>query len=138
MDASNSAIWVSAACGWLNWPDVEQVTSTKTGETTSSRLYAITSLSRHDASAQQLLHLKRQHWTIENHLHYPRDVWFREDASRIRSGQAPRLMASLRNALLNLLRTFGYPSLKLAREQFAASPSRALGLLRLPISFRLE
>jgi predicted transposase YbfD/YdcC len=138
-------IWVSAACGYLDWPDVQQVIrfdtqiiSTQTGEVTSSRVYAITSLSPQEASARRLLDLKRQHWAIENHLHYPRDVWFREDASRVRSGQAPRMMASCRNAVLNLLRTFGYCSLKRAREQFAANPSRALGLLELPISFRLE
>lgn len=139
------SIWVSAACGYLDWPDVEQVirfdthlTFTNTDAVTTSRVYAITSLPRQAASARRLLDLKRQHWAIENHLHYPRDVWFREDASRLRSGQAPRLMASFRNAILNLLRTFGYPSLKAAREQFAAYPSRALGLLELPISFRLE
>lgn len=138
-------IWVSAACGYLDWPDVEQVmrfdtqvTLTKTGEVTTSRVYAMTSLPRQQASARRLLDLKRAHWAIENDLHYPRDVWFREDASRLRSSQAPRLMASLRNATLNLLRTFGYRRLKAAREQFAAYPIRALGLLELPISFRLE
>jgi predicted transposase YbfD/YdcC len=139
------SIWVSAACGYLDWPDVEQimrfdthVTNTSTGEVTTSRVYAITTLPPQQASAHRLLALKRQHWTIENHLHYPRDVCFREDASRLRAGQAPRVMASCRNAVLNLLRTFGYRSLKLAREQFAAYPIRALGLLELPVSFRLE
>lgn len=137
--------WASAACGYLNWPAVEQVirfdtyvTDTSTGEATSSCVYGITSLPAQEASARRLLDLKRQHWVIENHLHYPRDVWFREDASRLRSGQAPRMMASCRNAVLSILRTFGYHSLKFAREQFAAFPTRALGLLELPISFRLE
>jgi hypothetical protein len=37
-----------------------------------------------------------------------------------------------------LLRTFGYPSLKYARERFATSPHQALGLLELPVDSRLE
>ena len=47
-------------------------------------------------------------------------------------------MASFRNLLLNVQRAFGYPSVKYAREQFAAFPHRALGLLELPVDFRLE
>jgi hypothetical protein len=141
----NRHLTVSAACGYLNWPDVAQVMlfekrviHTNTGEVVTSQQYAITSLPRSQAGAQQLLALRRQHWSIENNLHYPRDKWFGEDASRIRSGQAPRLMASWRNLLLSLLRTFGYPSLKSARERFAAFPHLALGLLELPVNFRLE
>ena len=138
-------ITVSAACRYLDWPGLEQVIrfdtrvmNTKTGAVSHTHTYAITSLSRQQVSAAQLLTLRRQHWAIENRLHYPRDVWLREDASRIRSGQAPTVMASLRNAILNLLRGFGYDSLKKARERFAAQPMRALGLLELPVDFRLE
>jgi len=138
-------ITVSASCGYLDWPGLEQVMciakqvlNIQTGEVATSQIYAITSLSRSQASAADLLALKRQHWSIENRLHYPRDKWFGEDASRIRSGQAPRVMAALRNLLLNLLRTFGYPSLKFARERFAAFPLQALGLLELPVYSLLE
>ena len=112
-----------------------KIVNTKTDEVSHTRRYAITSLSRQQASAAQLLALRRRHWAIENLLHYPRDVWFREDASRIRSGQAPIALASFRNAILNLLRGFGYHSLKFARELFAAHPDRAFGLLELPVDF---
>ena len=50
----------------------------------------------------------------------------------------PEVMAICRNAILNLLRTWGYTSLKLARECFALNPSKALGLLELPVSFPLK
>lgn len=138
-------VTVSMSCAYLDWPDVEQVilfekrvVYTKTGEIETSQVYGITSLPRDEASAQDLLSLKRRHWSIENELHYPRDKWFGEDASRIRTGQAPRMMASLRNLLLSLLRAFGYSSLKYARERFAAFPHRALGLLELPVNAKLE
>ena len=138
-------VTASSACAYLNWPDVEQVilfekrvVHTHSGAVVLSQHYGLTSLPRSQASAGRLLTLRRQHWAIENNLHYPRDVWFAEDASRIRTGQTPRLMASLRNLILNLLRTSNYPSLKFARERFAAFPQRALDLLELPVNSWLE
>jgi predicted transposase YbfD/YdcC len=136
---------VSTACRYLDWPGLAQVirfetrsVNTQTQVVSQQHCFAITSLSSQQASAAQLLALRRQHWAIENLLHYPRDVWFHEDASRLRTGQAPAVMASIRNGLLNLLRGFGYHSIKQARELFAARPHRALGLLELPVDFRLE
>ena len=85
-------VTVSAACRYLDWPGLEQVicfetrsVNTKTQAVAEQRCFAITSLSPQQASAACLLTLRRQHWAIENLLHYPRDVWLREDASRIRA-----------------------------------------------------
>jgi len=44
------------------------------------------------------------HWRIENSLHWVRDVTFGEDASRIRTGNAPRTMATLRNLAIGMHR----------------------------------
>jgi hypothetical protein len=49
------------------------------GETTIETVYAITSLRADKADAARLLDLSRQHWGIENRLHYVRDVTWRED-----------------------------------------------------------
>ena len=46
----------------------------------------------------------RYHWRIESSLHYVKDVTFKEDASRIRTGQAPENMSLIRNIVLNLFR----------------------------------
>jgi predicted transposase YbfD/YdcC len=46
----------------------------------------------------------RQHWEIENTLHWSLDVTFNEDRSRIRKDHAPEHMAALRRVALNLLR----------------------------------
>ena len=130
---------------YLQWPDVQQVLmlektviDTKTGEITIVRRYAVTSLLPDQADPARLLTLWRGHWSIENGLHYPRDVWFQEDASRIHAGFIPEVMAICRNAILNLLHVWGYASLKFARERFALNPSQALGLLELPVSFSLK
>jgi len=46
----------------------------------------------------------RQHWQIENGLHWILDVAFDEDACRIRRDNAPANWAILRHTALNLLR----------------------------------
>lgn len=62
----------------------------------------ITSLSPSKANAHQLLALNRGHWSIENKLHNPRDVTYREDHSRIRKHQGAHALASLKNLAIGL------------------------------------
>jgi len=70
-------------------------------------VYGITSLFPRVADAKTLLKHNRNHWHIENKLHYVRDVTFGEDASRIRTGAGPHVMATLRNLTIGLLRLAG-------------------------------
>jgi predicted transposase YbfD/YdcC len=49
------------------------------------------------ASPRRLLRIWRGHWAIENRSHYIRDVPLGEDACRVRNGQAPQLLAAIRN-----------------------------------------
>jgi predicted transposase YbfD/YdcC len=51
----------------------------------------------------RLADLLRGHWTIENALHWVRDVTFAEDASQVRTGNAPTVMAALRNLVVGVL-----------------------------------
>lgn len=60
-------------------------------------------LSSLPADAQRLGKAIRQHWSIENQLHWVLDVTFGEDACRIRTGNAPLNMALLKRWSLNLL-----------------------------------
>lgn len=75
-----------------------RVTANKT-ETTSR--YFISSW---QATAQEFMAAIREHWQIENGLHWVLDIAFREDESRIRKDHAPQNMAVLRHLALNLLK----------------------------------
>jgi len=75
-----------------------RLTATKTETTTR---YFISSW---QASAQAFLNAIREHWQIENGLHWVLDIAFREDESRIRKDHAPQNMAVLRHLALNLLK----------------------------------
>lgn len=89
----------------------------------------MTSLSTHRASRVRLLELHRQHWGIENKLHWVRDVTFDEDRSQIRKQEGPRAMASLRNIALNLLRYAGAQNIAWATRHCARHPEIAARML---------
>jgi predicted transposase YbfD/YdcC len=97
---------------YLNFPYVGQVfkinriTTDLNGKLLNSETaYGLTSLSTKDADPKRLLKLNRDHWHIENKLHYVRDVVFNEDKSRIRKGNGAQVMAILRNMAINILRS---------------------------------
>jgi predicted transposase YbfD/YdcC len=92
-------------------------------------VYAVTSLAFAQASPARLADLLRGHWAIENGLHYVRDVTFAEDASRVRTGTAPQVMACLRNLVIGALCRAGPVNLAVALRQHARDPARPLTTL---------
>jgi hypothetical protein len=88
-------------------------------------IYAITSLPADKLAPAALLAIARDHWQIENCLFHVRDVTFKEDASRVRTGEAPKVMAELRNATLTIIRKDGQKP-RPAREAYAARPRAAI------------
>jgi hypothetical protein len=66
-------------------------------------IYAVTSLTFEQASPARLADHLRGHWAIENGLHYVRDTTFAEDASKVRTGAGPHVMATLRNLAIGAL-----------------------------------
>lgn len=91
--------------------------------------YAITSLPAAQARPDQLAEWIRGHWTIENKLHWVRDVTFGEDASTARTGTGPHVMAALRNLVISILRLAGHTSIAKALRHAARDPARAFRLL---------
>ena len=120
---------------YSDWPGLEQAFQlrrqrTVRDKTTVEIAYGITSLSRQMADAHDLLELTRDHWGIENRLHWVRDVTFGEDACRIRKGSAPQIFASFRNTAITLLHAAGCANLAAQLRRHAAQPARALALIR--------
>jgi predicted transposase YbfD/YdcC len=71
-------------------------------------VFIITSLDAREASPAHIAGYVRGHWTIETKVHWVRDVTLREDSSRVRTGPRPRIMATLRNLAIGLIRQAGY------------------------------
>jgi len=69
------------------------------------------------------------HWGIENRLHWVRDVTFDEDGSQVRTGQAPRVMATCRNLAISILRIDGWNNIAAALRHHARHPDHALKLV---------
>jgi hypothetical protein len=92
------------------------------------------SLSEGRATATDLLGHLRDHWKIENELHYVRDVTFKEDACRVRSGTAPQVLAALRNAVVHLLSQIPAKSYPEALEHLQIHPAEARQLIGIPQS----
>ena len=117
-----------------DWPGLAQVVQIERrrlvrGVESVEVSYFITSLDRERADASQLLALIRSHWQIENGLHYVRDVTLGEDASRVRSGSSPEVMAALRNTVVHLLEQIPTKSKAAAMQRLAAHPAEAIQLI---------
>jgi predicted transposase YbfD/YdcC len=114
--------------GFPHAAQVVQVTrktrSLRTRRWRTVTVYAITSLAFQQASPARLADLLRGHWAIENGLHWVRDVTFAEDASQVRTGTGPQVMACLRNLVIGLLSWAGPVNLAAALRQHARDPIR--------------
>lgn len=94
--------------------------------------FVITDLTPQQANAAQLAALAREHWGIENRLHWVRDVTFAEDHSALRTGRAPAVMATLRNTAISLLRLAGHDNITATLAAIARHPERVLDLIDRP------
>ena len=121
------------APAWIGFDGAAQVaqlrrTVTKKGKKTVEVVYLITS--DRGADPATLAAWVRGHWQIENKLHWVRDVTYQEDKSLVRTGNAPRVMASLRSLAISLLRLDGHANIAAANRHHARDPQRTLKLLQ--------
>ena len=110
------------------------VTIRKKGQWVSRNCEAVlyvTSLSAAQASPADLLALVRGHWRVE-HLHWLRDVIWKEDKSLIRTGNAPQVWSALANLVITLFRIHGVTRFAEETRRCARDPRRALRLLGIP------
>lgn len=99
------------------------------GKETTETVCAVTSLGPERASAERLLAISRGHWHIENRLHWVRDMSLGEDACRVRTGEAPEILAAIRNSVLWLLRSSGLSEIAASLRRHAAKPLEAVRLV---------
>ena len=127
-------IKVATAPDWIGFPGAKQVAQVRRTVTTNGKksvevVYLITSADPASAPPATLAAWVQGHWAIENRLHYVRDVTFGEDLSQVRTGHAPRVMASLRNTAISLLRLAGWANIAQALRHHARDAERALTCL---------
>ena len=79
-------------------------------------IHGIVSLQADQAGPAHLNQYARGHWTVENRLHWTRDVTFHEDNSQLRTGNAPRNIAAFRNLGINTFRLAGRANIAHARR----------------------
>ncbi len=119
---------------WISFPGAAQVaqlrrTVTVNGTKTVEVVYVITSAGHGEAPPATLAAWVQGHWSVENKLHYVRDVAYNEDTSRVRTGHAPRVMAGLRNTAISLLRLIGTTNITQALRHLDRKPSKIIKLL---------
>ena len=118
------------------WEGIEQVFRLerttrllKTNETRHQVVYGLSSLSMRQAPPTRMLSLIRDHWAIENKLHYRRDGSLGEDACQIRTGPVPGLLAQLNSAVLSFMDRAGVRNVARQMRYFDAHPEQALALV---------
>ncbi len=82
----------------------------------------ITSLSAREAAPEHLASYVRGHWSIENKIHWVRDVVYREDLSRVRTASRPRIMVTLRNMAIGLIRQAGHTKIAATIRKIKTDP----------------
>ena len=85
--------------------------------TTEVRLY----ISSVEADAKEYNCYIRQHWAVENSLHWTLDVTFREDAQRKRNGRAGNNFALIQKIALNLLKKEESKQMSLKNKRLVAA-----------------
>ncbi len=120
-------IKVIDAPAWVEFTGAAQIaqlrrTVTRRGRKSVEVVYVITSADHRAAPPAALARWVQGHWGIENRLHWVRDVTFDEDRSHVRTGNAPHVMATLRNTAISLLRLAGWTNIAAAQRHHARHP----------------
>ncbi|MGP3690704.1 ISAs1 family transposase [Streptomyces sp. IBSNAI002] len=125
----------AATVGGLTFPHAVQALQivrrrrdVRTGQVTLERAYAVTSLQAGQATPAQLAAAVRGHWQIEA-LHHIRDTTLREDVCRVRTGNAPRALATFRNLAIAPAHLVGWTNHAQAVDHYRSHPDHALDLI---------
>ena len=118
---TDSTDWLEEKADWKGLNSIGMVISERTVKdvTAVERRYYLSSL---PAKADIFSHAVRQHWSVENQLHWVLDVTFNEDRQRMNTRHAAQNLAVIRQSALNLLRMDQSPKkMSMKRKQFCAA-----------------
>lgn len=137
-------VWVTDQVQWLGaelpgqWPGLGSVAMVEcvrqdlgdfSGKVSVERRYFISSLTGQDAG--RLGRAVRQHWGVENRLHWRLDMSFGEDRSRLRTGHGAENFSRLRRIVINQLKADPRKvSLKVKRYRCSIDRNYLLDILR--------
>lgn len=117
---TDSIDWLDQKSEWKNLKSIGVVESERAigDKITIERRYFICSI---PADAKQFAYAVRNHWLIENQLHWVLDVSFSEDRAKMCVNNAAQNMAVIRHSALNLLRLDSTEKrMSIKRKQFKA------------------
>lgn len=89
-------------------------------------VYGWTSLSSQRCSPQRLLQVTRDHWSVENRLHWRRDVTLGEDRCGVRFPAVAQMLAVLNTVVLSLMDAHRVSNVVRQLPRFASYPDEAL------------
>ncbi|GAC1387215.1 MAG: hypothetical protein NVSMB33_16750 [Ktedonobacteraceae bacterium] len=101
----------------------------KSGHVRQQIVYGISNLSVSDAPPERMLQLSREHWGIENRLHWRRDVTLGEDGCQTRTGATPGILARFNSAILSLMDRLGVQNVACQARFFDARVNQAVQAL---------
>lgn len=130
------ALQILTATAGIGFPYAKQVIRitrerlvNSTGQSSVEVIHAVCSLPFEHARPATIAGWLRQHWGIENRVHWVRDVTFDEDRHHVRAGNSAQILATVRNTAINLHRLAGADNIAEACRVAALTPGRRLDLL---------
>jgi len=117
-----------------DWGEVGQVFRLQRERTCRDKhsvevVYGWTSLPCKRCSPQELLQLTRDHWGVENRLHWRRDATLGEDRCGVRFPPVAQMLAVLNTVVLSLMDAHQVSNVARQIRRFASHPNEALAWL---------
>lgn len=101
-------------------------TNLKTGKTHTNHY-----VSNLDKPIQELAQIIQGHWSIENKLHWQKDMVFKEDNHKTRNHSSAKLFSVLITTAINIFRLNGYQSMQKATRKYCNKVTDCLELIDL-------
>lgn len=110
------------------WTDLTRLICVQRWGTRDHKFYSCTHYYISDLAytAYTFAALVRGHWSIENQLHWPKDMMLNEDKAKQRYGHTPANWSMVRNIFVNVARKLGFASIATAKRSLANQPQKVL------------